>query len=435
MILFLFAYFHYGAVLEPDSASYIKMTLGREPLYPLFLWLGREIFGVNYLDVIAAVQCVFGALTVWYVGHKFKRMLHYGVKMGIIVDLLLMTPYFMTEIVARLLGLPGEVYPCEIISEGLSIPLFELFFCQLMLAVQGGAAKWYLTRAAVLAIILSACRSQMLVTVLLVLLAGFYIAFKEKSSWLYPMVLAALSFMLVSLVMHCYFLWIYGRFISNTTGPLTYSASILFVSEEEDVNLFHDEEIRELYRKVLLKMDEGRYREKYASKGIMKVAKYAEETHDGIVYYVLMPELRKYVMEKGIADEVDVQLAMDEIAAQFAEKSFPQNVGKWLMVYIGYVIFGLARSIAINRSLFYGYVFVCYLLAGILTVRAFLRNRNSGTALLMTFSLLTIVGNVTAVSMVIMPISRYMIYAFPFFYIAGLLLLREEFYVWKSSKQ
>lgn len=71
------------------------------------------------------------------------------------------------------------------------------------------------------------------------------------------------------------------------------------------------------------------------------------------------------------------------------------------------------------------FALLCYGGAVILSIWQVRRLKRSDAAWVMGLALLFIAANVCATSMTIMCLSRYMIYGFSLFYIAGFLLLRE----------
>jgi hypothetical protein len=99
----------------------------------------------------------------------------------------------------------------------------------------------------------------------------------------------------------------------------------------------------------------------------------------------------------------------------------PDNFETWFVDYIALCLLGFIDSIAARPlSLFMQmYALFAYMLAfgGIIYFR-----KNKRVAVCMCVVLLSILSNVCAVSLVIMPISRYMLYNFPLFYTAFLIM-------------
>ena len=87
--------------------------------------------------------------------------------------------------------------------------------------------------------------------------------------------------------------------------------------------------------------------------------------------------------------------------------------------------YGLIRSIAVVHPLLNWYALTAYLAYIVLVALAWRKNHNSNAVWLAAFSLLAVLANVFATSMIIMCLSRYVIYGLPLFYVSGLMLLYE----------
>ena len=106
-------------------------------------------------------------------------------------------------------------------------------------------------------------------------------------------------------------------------------------------------------------------------------------------------------------------------------KLLPACLGQWLYDYVLLCTYGFIRSIAVVHPLINWFALLCYGAALILSIWQVRRLKRSDAAWVMGLALLFIAANVCATSMTIMCLSRYMIYGFSLFYIAGFLLLRE----------
>ena len=66
ILFFCFWFFFDGIRIAVDAGSYENFSMSREPLYPVFLAIFRNIFGQEYYAVIGFVQSILWAFSIWY---------------------------------------------------------------------------------------------------------------------------------------------------------------------------------------------------------------------------------------------------------------------------------------------------------------------------------------------------------------------------------
>lgn len=180
-----------GPVWAKDSASYTGMTIGREPVYPLFLAFFRMIFGEEagrnglsaYLFPAVIVQSLVNAYAVWVL---VKAVLN-GVAgesegMGTMTNLLLAALagdfHLIVALLNRFAAGRGSMYSEAILTESLAMPLYLIFVVRLWetysknlpLEGEGDRLRWrrcHTIRLAILAFLLIGLRKQMAVVLLL----------------------------------------------------------------------------------------------------------------------------------------------------------------------------------------------------------------------------------------------------------------------------
>mgnify|MGYP001728443632 FL=1 len=127
----------------------------------------------------------------------------------------------------------------------------------------------------------------------------------------------------------------------------------------------------------------------------------------------------------NILDYIPENVESDRIAATIVKSLLPAVLGRWLYDYLALACYGLIRSIAVVHPLLNWYALTAYLAYIVLAALAWRKNHNSNAVWLAAFSLLAVLANVFATSMIIMCLSRYVIYGLPLFYVSGLMLLYE----------
>lgn len=408
-----------------DSNQYIAMHIHREPLYSFFLWIFRSLFGeTKYLDIVRFLQNGLAAFSVIWLAESLKKRFGFGQWMETLVCLILLAPHIITPVFSA----SGLVLSNGVISEALGLPLFYLFTAQCMKMVytrQRGAALSSL----LLSLFLSLVRGQMMFTILLWLVFAGAVVIVEKKKLakrlLICVVCTALAFGTRTLLVKSYNLVFNGYFINNTFGSVGLLANILYASDEEDAERIADQDARVMFELSyrLAKEQGATYQD--APEGFFNRAAHLEKWHDAIKFEMIEEPWRQLHDREGFIDYIPENVESDRIAATIGKSLLPAVLGRWLYDYLALACYGLIRSIAVVHPLLNWYALTAYLAYIVLAALAWRKNHNSNAVWLAAFSLLAVLANVFATSMIIMCLSRYVIYGLPLFYVSGLMLLYE----------
>lgn len=408
-----------------DSNQYIAMHIHREPLYSFFLWIFRSLFGeTKYLDIVRFLQNGLAAFSVIWLAESLKKRFDFGQWMEALVCLILLAPHIITPVFSA----SGLVLSNGVISEALGLPLFYLFTAQCMKMVytrQRGAALSSL----LLSLFLSLVRGQMMFTILLWLVFAGAVVIVEKKKLakrlLICVVCTALAFGTRTLLVKSYNLVFNGYFINNTFGSVGLLANILYASDEEDAKRIADQDARVMFELSyrLAKEQGATYQD--APEGFFNRAAHLEKWHDAIKFEMIEEPWRQLHDREGFIDYIPENVESDRIAAIIVKSLLPAVLGRWLYDYLALACYGLIRSIAVVHPLLNWYALTAYLAYIVLAALAWRKNHNSNAVWLAAFSLLAVLANVFATSMIIMCLSRYVIYGLPLFYVSGLMLLYE----------
>lgn len=408
-----------------DSNQYIAMHIHREPLYSFFLWIFRSLFGeTKYLDIVRFLQNGLAAFSVIWLAESLKKRFDFGQWMEALVCLILLAPHIITPVFSA----SGLVLSNGVISEALGLPLFYLFTAQCMKMVytrQRGAALSSL----LLSLFLSLVRGQMMFTILLWLVFAGAVVIVEKKKLakrlLICVVCTALAFGTRTLLVKSYNLVFNGYFINNTFGSVGLLANILYASDEEDAKRIADQDARVMFELSyrLAKEQGATYQD--APEGFFNRAAHLEKWHDAIKFEMIEEPWRQLHDREGFIDYIPENVESDRIAATIVKSLLPAVLGRWLYDYLALACYGLIRSIAVVHPLLNWYALTAYLAYIVLAALAWRKNHNSNAVWLAAFSLLVVLANVFATSMIIMCLSRYVIYGLPLFYVSGLMLLYE----------
>ena len=408
-----------------DSNQYIAMHIHREPLYSFFLWIFRSLFGeTKYLDIVRFLQNGLAAFSVIWLAESLKKRFEFGQWMEALVCLILLAPHIITPVFSA----SGLVLSNGVISEALGLPLFYLFTAQCMKMVytrQRGAALSSL----LLSLFLSLVRGQMMFTILLWLVFAGAVVIVEKKKLakrlLICVVCTALAFGTRTLLVKSYNLVFNGYFINNTFGSVGLLANILYAADEEDAERIADQDARVMFELSyrLAKEQGATYQD--APEGFFNRAAHLEKWHDAIKFEMIEEPWRQLHDREGFIDYIPENVESDRIAATIVKSLLPAVLGRWLYDYLALACYGLIRSIAVVHPLLNWYALTAYLAYIVLAALAWRKNHNSNAVWLAAFSLLAVLANVFATSMIIMCLSRYVIYGLPLFYVSGLMLLYE----------
>lgn len=408
-----------------DSNQYIAMHIHREPLYSFFLWIFRSLFGeTKYLDIVRFLQNGLAAFSVIWLAESLKKRFAFGQWMEALMCLILLAPHIITPVFSA----SGLVLSNGVISEALGLPLFYLFTAQCMKMVytrQRGVALSSL----LLSLFLSLVRGQMMFTILLWLVFAGAVVIVEKKKLekrlLICVVCTALAFGTRTLLVKSYNLVFNGYFINNTFGSVGLLANILYAADEEDAERIADRDARVMFELSyrLAKEQGATYQD--APEGFFNRAAHLEKWHDAIKFEMIEEPWRQLHDREGFIDYIPENVESDRIAATIVKSLLPAVLGRWLYDYLALACYGLIRSIAVVHPLLNWYALTAYLAYIVLAALAWRKNHNSNAVWLAAFSLLAVFANVFATSMIIMCLSRYVIYGLPLFYVSGLMLLYE----------
>lgn len=178
--------------VEDDSASYIldERREGVMPIYPFFLMLMRLFVGdLNYLNVVVLIQGLLAIFCTLYFVVIIQKQIHFSYFDRIVVYVVCLLPYAV--------NLPEISSPHVILTEGLTYPLFYLYFAFLLKTVWKQSYLWF-TIMYMMSIIMALVRSQMLFLLIISLCVFGYLCLRRsRKKYKLATVLLALVIMAV----------------------------------------------------------------------------------------------------------------------------------------------------------------------------------------------------------------------------------------------
>ena len=165
---------------------------------------------------------------------------------------------------------------------------------------------------------------------------------------------------------------------------------------------------------------------KDAPNGWIQEVNHFENNYDLIQIDTMWPAIREYVSSKHNPDPTTHELYTDEIVNTMISCLLPTTLPRIMHVTFNNFILGMITSITQSNTILTWYSlisYVGYLLLFLIWIKRMGLDNN--TTKLCSFTLLSILINVTLVSCVIFCQTRYTIYNMALFYISGLILLRN----------
>lgn len=448
--------------IYPDSGSYIAMQAGREPLYPLFLLVFRLIFrekdtivwlaasgqldsekAIHYINkwpalhVSTLVQSLFAALACYYLVRVVQRIFRLNLFLTVLTALCALIPYILTPLASS----SHMVLNKAVLTEGITFPFFMLFtalmlqglFAEKDYGVNGQRRKYY-SLGFLCALLLVLTRNQMLVVFAAWCAVICFEILRSRSLRLVFVLFGAVLLFLGGRagVNHIYNSTVHQGYVGADTGSYNMLTTFLYLSDAENAELFDDKEQKELFLTMHEQMEAEGMTLAAAPKGILGRAYHYEEYYDIIGFQIQQPCLFGYAEKKGIP-EGEALNEVVQVAASMNQTLFPAVKGAYVSNYFATVVSGLTRSVSASGIVMGIYSIFIYLLAVVLMIYLYKKDKASKAALLMAFALMMICANVFATAIMIMCLSRYMIYNTALFYIAGLMCL-AEFYGYRKKR-
>ena len=414
-----------------DTYQHENQFVTREPVYALLIQLIRTISPKYQYEWLVAIQNLLAMFAhIIFVLFLRKRFSIKNIWMPVVVFVVL-TPHILTPIGSA----SHMIITNSLLSEGISFSLYLFFIIYLLRMLD---SEKIIGRDSLIALgwalFLSMVRGQMMTLLLvwfLVLAVKSCLQKKyRKLLWLGIILIA--SFLSRGLLIKTYNYCEQGLFVSTAAGKAMSVANVLYVAEREDGEAIEDEQLRNFFYEIYDAAYQDEMLAVFSPSGLMARAKHHEECHDTLNFDYFGEAAKLYVRDtKGIyLDEFQqLMVEVDEVASVLQRELMPEVLLRYAYNYVSVIAMGFVRSVAIVHPLLNWYALIIYIVAVILMCWLLKKNKKSKAAIFMAVVLLMIVGNVTATSLMIQCISRYMIYNLPLFYLAGMFMLIESWQI------
>ena len=411
----------YGVCYTPDSYGYMAMDIIREPLYPLFLAILRKIFGEGIYPILAVIlQILLAIYAVFSFCKNITKRFNIKGKYIVCVYFLMYVYYFMALPLYIIIKLDSSLVtaPLAILTEGITYSLYLLYIKSLILAGCDKDCK-NLSIALCYAVLMSLTRAGLMPAIIATVIVGLYIAITSNSKLkktITVFIAGAFAFGFIFVFENLYFLTCHGRLMTHTYGQVTAFSNIMYTSDESDKNKFEDENLKETFVDTYKEMYENGYGYNVEPDlNLIERGMDIEKSHDYIKFTAFGNAIYKEYGKLNITDEVEKSIYSDKIARKLSKVLIKTHIWRWLEGYISLCIQGYIRTVAyapqsILMRIFTLVITILYF-AGL-----FLFRKNKDVLIYLLITLISILGIVLSTSLVIMCMTRYMVYNFVVFY-------------------
>lgn len=432
-----------GPVWCVDSREYVTMGITREPLYPSFLALCREIakrMNADALMVAVVLQSLFAGIAAWYAGCVVRRVKNDSR----ILQMATVFFQFAVTLLCRFAANRKSAYTDCILTEGVGFSLFVFFTLYLFLYIYKREKKYlYLTLLS--SFLLISLRKQMMITLLI---AGgvflWYVLFKERRVRHFLCLCLMLAGVLLGskLFDRAYQYRVRGVWMEHSGNSMGILCTLLYSSDaERDRELFSDETVEELYERIMAQAEEQELLHPFAGQGWLPVSTHYADSYDAIGYGIINPVVEEYLRQNFEYSETEAAMQYDEICGEMTRTLLRQKKMPMLQVYVYNTAKGMVNSIAQANSVLSVYALLAYCSMGGAAWYLIRQKRKMGekmqkqieASLCFTFvAMAGITVNALVVGLFIFAQPRYMIYGMGLFYAAGCMMVYD---IWNCRRE
>ncbi len=427
LAFYLFFAFFDGAVICVDSPGYIGMHLSREPLYPMFLALFRFLFagaGADfYLDVAALAQSLLAAVSSW----SLIAYLSKNLRLGRAISFFLLCIPFAVSLLCRFAARRGSMYSNSILTEGIAISCYLLFF-RFLFEYALSQSRKSLFLSCLLSFLLISTRKQMIFSLVLVVLCILFVFFRKKAliRGLAAAGISAVCILLATAFLDLGYNYVLrGEMVRHSGDTRFVTTMAFYTADRSDSDYLQDEEIRNLFLEIYDICDEKEYLKHSAGRGWLSRVSHFGDYYDCIQIDTMYPMISQYAMEKYGDDIVDLNTRTDQIMDIINASVIPHNIPAILGTFLDNILSGLITTVAQRNSLLIWYSLLIYVFYLVLLIWHIRHGKNRKILLFSVLTLISVLLNVGLVSLVIFCQTRYTIYNMALFYISLILMISE----------
>ena len=421
-----------GYDVQGDAMQYIEMGGYLPPLYPVFLWILRSMFGeASYLTVTVFVQCMLGAFSMTCILHFISRKYRCAKWILGVMLVMLFAPYVRES----MREVPRYMYSHLILTEAISIPLFYLYVWSGMHAIENkriidffGMNFW--------AFLLVLSRAQFLVCIILNCVVLVYLVWNQKNRkmifFMEGMALIIIAYLSTGMCEDAYKQARLGT-TKSAWNSAYFLLHALYASDAEDVAIYEEPDYQELYARLYKQLDEIEYNYKYLSGTV-----YDKSNHWSVgfskIYRDLKDTVSVYVEEQGITDRLEQDEMISQYVSGLMKPLFVKNgISSFLYSLYQFPISMCSNVFVVKANhMWFSYIgtILIYIVTACVGIWRFRQKHDSFAVWFMVFMLCFMIGNSLVVGYVLHTQARYLLYSMGTFYVSLVLLAVE---LWREK--
>ena len=432
-LFYLFFALYDGYFWCDDTIGYVTMSETREPLYPLFLFLLRNIF-INYDDMYLYIAVIIQSLITAYSVYELSKMFTEKLDLRWYEQTIIIFIMLSVSLLCRFAAKRGSMYSNSILSESIAYPLYLLFF-KFVISYTLDDNKKSLLLCSLISFLLISTRKQMYITIVIVFVAILFVSFKNekmKSGLVRGILICALIFLSSKIFDFGYMRLFKGINSTHTSDNRFITTMIIYVSDDDSDEKIRDIEVRKIFNEIYLKCDKNQYLKKYENGNWYKRFKHFANNYDHIQIDTLWPILQNYASTKLELENKEVEIKVDEINNVIIKNLLGVSWFKIFLTFLDNFLAGIMITVAADKEIFvyyslFFYMFYCFF------ILLLIRKKENKELIISFISLFSLLLNVIVVSMVIFCQTRYTIYNMPIIYISLYIMLRKFIIVKKRQ--
>lgn len=422
-IFYLFWYWHDGVIMSVDGPTYVNMESGREPAYPMVLWLLRTLFGENnYLDIVVVMQCIVAGIA----AVVLIKALQEHFQLNVVTILLLFLMEYGVTLLNRFVAQRKYSYYNSICTEAWAYSLWLFLFVSLMGIIYTNKRKYILT-SLLWCIILVLIRKQMLISFCLLFLILLYKIWKETKGWksfLGIIGLIIIGLLAAQTVDRGYNYALRGQFEPHTGDSSFIFGNEIYVADVTMADRLQSDVNKELFIEIMRRADENQYNISYAGKGWVNQQDHYSSSYDRIKFNTTMVVIREYLEKQGVPNE-QFNEYYENIANEMTRDLLIPCIPGMVKIFFCNVIAGFITTVLKVHPVLNWFALLLYV--GYIIMLAYLYKRKSHCVPMAILVLLAIIINVLFTSLTIYCQMRYALYNTALFYQMGTIMIAEAY--------
>ncbi|MBQ4802597.1 hypothetical protein J8L88_06980 [Aquimarina sp. MMG015] len=243
MFLYLFVCIYVvwvGVVVEPDTMSYVGLSLITPPGYGTFLFVFRKLFGeAHYYYVIVFIQLILSFVSCLYLVKTIKKVFDLDYRLILLIEVMLLAPVVI----------PEYLTVNRIVTQGLAFPCFLMISSFLIqyLFLKSKRVIMMLLLSIFVGLLIRTQFFFILPVLFLILVYRGYVSKKIKQ-YLIPIVFVLLMPLLVSVTQKTFNYIVHDKYINISSTGLQVMIMPFFVADQSDYKIYENLKVQEYYK-------------------------------------------------------------------------------------------------------------------------------------------------------------------------------------------